>query len=63
MASEKLLDFQLLVENHCIEFFAPTKPLIGGEGTGIANTCENPACCKILADVTWIQNVLGLLHP
>lgn len=62
-AGEKLLDFQLLVENHCIEIFAPTKPLVGGAGTGIANTCENPACCKILADVTWIQNELGLLHP
>lgn len=63
LAGEKLLDFQLLVENHCIEIFAPTKPLVGGAGTGIANTCENPACCKILADVTWIQNELGLLHP
>ncbi len=63
VAGEKLIAFRMLVENHCIDDFLPTKPVIGGAGTGVANTCDNPACCKILADVTWIQNVLGLLHP
>lgn len=63
LAGEKLMDFRMLAENHCIDDFLPTRPLVGGAGTGIANTCDNPACCKILADVTWIQNVLGLLHP
>ncbi len=44
-----LADFELEVMDACIGA-SPALPNPGGPGTGIANTAENPACCKLLAD-------------
>lgn len=49
-AAAILTDFELEVMDACITV-SPTNPAPGGPGTGIANTEENPACCKLLADV------------
>lgn len=61
-ASLALDEFILEVEDACIAV-APPKPIASGAGTGIANTCDNPACCKILADADWVAVQLGLRDP
>jgi uncharacterized repeat protein (TIGR01451 family) len=61
-AAIALDEFILEVEDACIAV-APPKPIASGAGTGIANTCDNPACCKILADADWVAIQLGLRNP
>lgn len=44
-----MTDFELEVMDACIAE-SPGEPSPGGPGTGIANSQENPACCKLLVD-------------
>ena len=44
-----LTDFELEVMDACITV-SPGEPRPGGPGTGIANTEENPGCCKLMLD-------------
>jgi hypothetical protein len=46
-------DFEMEVIDRCITV-SPAKPNPRGLGTGIANTDENPACCKLLADAEFV---------
>ncbi len=48
-AAAWLTEFELEVMDACI-YVSPGEPWRGGPGTGIANTDENPACCKLLLD-------------
>lgn len=52
-AADYLTDFELEVMDACIAV-SPSNPNPTGPGTGIANTEENPACCKLLVDVEYI---------
>jgi len=61
-ASLLLGDFEMEVMDACIAT-SPAFPNPTGPGTGIANSFENPACCKILADVEYIGFGLGILQP
>lgn len=42
---------------------SPAFPNPTGPGTGIANTTENPACCKLLIDVEYILQTAGIGQP
>ena len=55
-------DFEMEVMDACIPV-SPMTPAPTGPGTGIANTVENPACCKLLADAEFIGFDLGILQP
>ena len=46
-------EFELEVMDACISV-SPSFPNQNGTGTGIANTTENPACCKLLVDTEYI---------
>lgn len=48
-AAAVMTDFELEVMDACITE-SPGEPNPTGPGTGIANSEENPACCKLLAD-------------
>lgn len=52
-------DFELEVSDACISS-SPVLPYPTANGTGIAQTDENPACCKILVDVEHIAKKLGI---
>ncbi len=52
-------DFEMTVMDACIAS-SPAKPWPKGPGTGIANSDENPACCKIMVDAEYIGRELGL---
>lgn len=53
-ASLLLGDFELEVQDACIGS-SPASPAPSGIGTGIAQTSENPACCKLLVDVEYLS--------
>ncbi len=55
-------DFEMEVMDACIPV-SPETPAPTGAGTGIANSLENPACCKLLADAEFIGFDLGILQP
>jgi hypothetical protein len=57
-----LTDFELEVMDACIDV-SPPFPNPTGPGTGIANTEENPACCKLLVDVEYILQTSGIGQP
>jgi len=61
-AAEILADFELEVMDACIDV-SPAYPNPTGPGTGIANTDENPACCKLLVDVEYILQTTGIGQP
>jgi hypothetical protein len=48
-----LSDFEMTVSDACITT-SPAFPDPTGISTGIANTDENPACCKLLADAEYV---------
>lgn len=58
-AAMYLSDFELDVADACIAS-SPTNPDPTGLGTGIAQTDENPACCKLLVDVEFIFAKYGI---
>ncbi len=57
-----LAEFEMEVMDACIAE-SPQRPNPRGNGTGIANSLENPACCKLLIDAEYIGNQLGALQP
>jgi hypothetical protein len=59
-ASTYLGNFELEVADACIGS-SPTSPIITGVGTGIAQTSENPACCKLLIDAEALFAKYGLV--
>jgi hypothetical protein len=61
-AAAALQDFELEVMDACIGT-SPTFPNPGGPFTGIAQTLENPACCKLLVDVEYILQTTGIGQP
>jgi len=61
-AAALLADFELEVMDACITV-SPAFPNPTGPGTGIANTDENPACCKLLVDVEYILQTTGIGQP
>jgi hypothetical protein len=54
-----LAEFEMEVMDACIAT-SPLYPNPTGPGTGIANSFENPACCKLLADAEYIGFKLGI---
>jgi hypothetical protein len=61
-AGSILSDFEMEVADACIGT-SPARPNPTGSGTGIAQTAENPACCKLMADSEYIGFQLGVLQP
>ncbi len=61
-ASLILADFELEVMDACIDT-SPSFPNPTGPGTGIANSDENPACCKLMIDVEFILQTTGIGQP
>jgi hypothetical protein len=60
-ASLILTDFELEVSDACITVSpASPAPVVG---TGIANTPENPACCKLMADAEYVGFTTGIFQP
>ena len=57
-----LADFEMEVMDACIDE-SPAFPNPTGPGTGIANTEENPACCKLMIDVEFILQTTGIGQP
>ena len=55
-------DFEMEVMDACI-LVSPARPKPTGPGTGIANTLENPACCKLMADAEYVGKSLGIFQP
>lgn len=51
-------ELELTVMDACISV-SPAFPNPTGATTGIANTRENPACCKILVDIEYIGKATG----
>ncbi len=58
-AAEALSEFELMVSDACISS-SPMQPLPRGAGTGVAQTSENPACCKLLIDIEYVAKKLGI---
>jgi len=52
-------ELELTVMDACIGI-SPAFPNPTGPGTGIANTLENPACCKLLVDFEYIGKTTGI---
>ncbi|MEN6356283.1 MAG: hypothetical protein ABFD83_04275 [Armatimonadota bacterium] len=61
-AAQWLADFELEVMDACI-IDSPPLPNPTGFLTGIANSDENPACCKLLCDVEYILQTTGIGNP
>jgi hypothetical protein len=61
-AGDILGDFEMEVQDACIPT-SPIAPNPTGLGTGIANTLENPACCKLMVDAEYIGFDLGIFQP
>ena len=61
-AAEILADFEMEVMDACIDD-SPMFPNPTGPGTGIANSAENPACCKLLVDIEYILTHTGIGMP
>jgi len=61
-AADIMGDFELEVMDACIDI-SPAFPNPTGPGTGIANSTENPACCKLLIDVEYILQTTGIGQP
>jgi len=60
-AANLILDFELEVADLCIQV-SPIRPWPNSADTGIANTEENPACCKLIVDADYIGRKLGILN-
>jgi len=60
-AGMTLEDFEMEVSDACITV-SPRYPDPTGSETGIAETNENPACCKLLVDSEAVSKLLGLFQ-
>lgn len=61
-AVNRLMDFEMAVVDACATA-QPTYPDTEGPGLGIAQTQENPACCKLLLDAEHIGTKYGIFLP
>lgn len=63
-AVDALLEFENMVIDNCITS-CPSTPMPCDElgRLGIANTEENPACCKLLVDVEYVGFDMGIFAP
>ncbi len=61
-AGQILGDFEMEVMDACIAT-SPARPNPTGNGTGIAQTFENPGCCKLMVDSEYIGFQLGVFQP
>lgn len=61
-ALRALYDYEMLVVESCVTAIPP-EPLPSGQTIGIANTWENPVCCKLLADMEYVGSKYGVLMP
>ena len=61
-AAAELMDFELQVMDACIGL-SPPYPWPSGPFNGIAQTLDNPACCKLLVDVEYILQTTGIGQP
>ena len=61
-ALDQLLEFENLAIDACIAV-APRRAVPDGIGTGIAQTVENPACCKLLVDAEYLGFKYGIFTP
>lgn len=55
-------EFEMMLMDSCLSTM-PAKPIPTGPGTGIAQTAENPACCKLLTDAEYLGFRLGIYQP
>jgi len=58
-AGMALTDFEMEVSDACIAV-SPSRPNPAGPGTGIANSFENPACCKLMVDAEYVGKKLKI---
>ena len=61
-ASDALINFEMAVSDACITT-SPSYPDPTGGCTGIANTDEDPACCKLLADAEYVGFKFNIFQP
>ncbi len=61
-AGLSLGEFEMLLMDRCLPA-APTLPNPTGPGAGIAQSTENPACCKLLTDAEYLGFKLGIYQP
>lgn len=61
-AGNDLASFDIMVQEHCTTI-CPANKQPTGPGTGIINTAENPACCKLLADAEYVGYKYGIWVP
>jgi hypothetical protein len=61
-AGLKLGEFEMAVMDGCIAT-SPAYPNTNGPGTGIAQTAENPACCKLMVDSEYVGRKYGIYNP
>lgn len=55
-------EFEMLLMDRCMDK-PPLLPNPTGPGTGIAQTMENPACCKLLTDAEYLGFYLNIYQP
>ncbi len=55
-------EFEMLLMDRCLSTL-PARPNPAGASTGVANTMENPACCKLLTDAEYLGFKLGIYQP
>jgi len=63
-AFDAVSEFEDLVIENCINVCPPNAPPTSALGmTGVINTTENPACCKLLVDIESIAFEMGIFTP
>lgn len=62
LAGLLLGQFEMQVMDACLAA-SPARPVPTGPGTGIANSVENPACCKLLVDAEYVGMMLDIFQP
>lgn len=55
-------EFEMMLMDRCMAF-PPPRPNPTGPGTGVAQSAENPACCKLLTDAEYLGFKLGIYQP
>lgn len=55
-------EFEMLLMDRCMAF-PPVRPNPTGPGMGVAQSAENPACCKLLTDAEYVGFKLGIYQP
>lgn len=62
VAADKLIEFEFLLMDNCV-YAAPDFGAFSGPAAGIAQTLENPACCKLMVDAEYLARKLGIYVP